>query len=122
MVMLDRVLDWNSESISCSTESHLRLDNPLRRDDILPAVAGIEIAGQAMAIHGSLTSDSLKRLGLLGSLRDVRLNRDRLDTCSAPLSVDAKLLSRGGGGRIYSFRIGASGEVYLEGRASVFFP
>lgn len=121
MVLLDRVVHWDSSAISCLTESHLRLDNPLRRGDLLPAIAGVELAGQAMAIHASLTSDSPKRMGLLGSLRDVRLNRDRLDTCDVPLIVNAKLLSGGGAGRIYSFSVGAGGDVFLEGRASVFF-
>lgn len=121
MVLLDRVIDWNSSAISCATESHLRLDNPLRRGDMLPAVAGIELAGQAMAVHTRLTSDGPKRIGVLGSLRDVRLNCDRLDTCGISLIVNAQLLSRGGGGRIYSFSMRARDDVLMDGRASVFF-
>jgi predicted hotdog family 3-hydroxylacyl-ACP dehydratase len=123
MVLLDRVLDWGPASILCSTESHLRLDNPLRRDGLLPATAGIEIAAQAMAIHGGLTSDGLQRRGLLGSLRDVRLNCERLDTCQGTLLVSVNLLGGIGGGRIYSFSVDAAHGlgVQLEGRASVFF-
>jgi predicted hotdog family 3-hydroxylacyl-ACP dehydratase len=121
MVLLDRVVDWNSESIVCLTESHLRPDNPLRRNEMLPAVAGIELAGQAMAIHTSLTSNDPKRMGVLGGLRDVRLNCGRLDTLPAPLIVNAKLLSGGSAGRMYSFSVGAGEAVFLEGRASVFF-
>jgi predicted hotdog family 3-hydroxylacyl-ACP dehydratase len=121
MVLLDRVVDWNSVSISCLTESHLRPDNPLRRDGMLPAVAGIELAGQAMAIHTRLTSDGPKRTGVLGSLRDVQVNCDRLDTCDVPLIVSARLLSGGGGGRMYSFGIHAGDSALIDGRASVFF-
>src|SRR5215813_10080033 len=121
MVLLDRVVDWNSYAISCSTESHLRPDNPLRRDGVLPGVAGIELAGQVMAVHTRLTSEGPKRIGVLGSIRDVRLNCDRLDTCGIPLIVSAKLLSSSGGGRIYSFNIHAGDRTLIDGRASVFF-
>lgn len=123
MVLLDRVLDWEPGNIFCWTEAHLRPDNPLRRDGMLPAIAGIEIAAQAMAIHGSLTSDGPPKKGLLGSLRDVRLNCERLDTCGIALVVDVDLLGGNSVGRIYSFSVHSSyiSEVYLEGRASVFF-
>jgi predicted hotdog family 3-hydroxylacyl-ACP dehydratase len=123
MVLLDRIIDWGPASIICSTESHLRPDNPLRRDGLLPATAGIEIAAQAMAVHAGLTSDGLQRRGLLGSLRDVQLNCDRLDTCQSALLVSVNLLSAIGEGRIYSFSVDAAHGlgVQLEGRASVFF-
>ena len=123
MVLLDRVIDWDPASILCWTESHLRLDNPLRRDDMLPAVAGIEIAAQAMAIHGRLTSGGTQRKGVLGSLRDVRLNVDRLDTCGTALLVYADLHGGNGRGRVYSFSVHTADGVglQLEGRASVFF-
>jgi|SRR5882724_8622394 len=123
MVLLDRVIDWGPASIRCWTESHLRLDNPLRRDDMLPVVAGIEIAAQAMAIHARLTSGGTKAKGVLGSLRDVRLNTDRLDTCGTALLVYADLRGGDGRGRVYSFSVRAVDGVnsQLEGRASVFF-
>ena len=123
MVLLDRVIDWDPASILCWTESHLRLDNPLRRDDMLPAVAGIEIAAQAMAIHGRLTGNETQRKGVLGSLRDVRLNVDRLDTCGTALLVYADLRGGNGRGRVYSFSVHAADGIglQLEGRASVFF-
>jgi predicted hotdog family 3-hydroxylacyl-ACP dehydratase len=123
MVLLDRVIDWDPASIRCRTESHLRLDNPLRRGDMLPGVAGIEIAAQAMAIHARLTSGRTQRKGVLGSLRDVRLNIDRLDTCGTALLVYADLRGGDGRGRVYSFSVRAAEDagLLLEGRASVFF-
>ena len=121
MVLLDRVVNWDSSAISCATESHLRLDNPLRRGDTLPTAAGIELAGQAMAIHARLITSAPKRMGLLGGLRDVHMHRDRLDTCREPLTVHARLLTSGDAGRMYSFSILGGGDMILEGRASVFF-
>jgi predicted hotdog family 3-hydroxylacyl-ACP dehydratase len=121
MVLLDRVVNWDSSAISCITESHLRLDNPLRRGDMLQTVAGVELAGQAMAIHARLIANAPKRLGLLGGLRDVHMHRDRLDTCREPLVVNASLLTRGDVGRMYSFSILVGAGVVMQGRASVFF-
>ena len=121
MVLLDRVVSWDASAISCITESHLRLDNPLRRGDMLPTVAGVELAGQAMAIHARLITNAPKRMGLLGGLRDLRMHRDRLDTCREPLTVNASLLTRGDARRMYSFGIRAGADVIMEGRASVFF-
>ena len=121
MVLLDRVVSWDSSAISCATESHLRLDNPLRRGGMLPTAAGIELAGQAMAIHARLITSAPKRMGLLGGLRDVQMHRDRLDTCREPLTVNASLLTRGDAGRMYSFSILAGSDMIIEGRASVFF-
>jgi predicted hotdog family 3-hydroxylacyl-ACP dehydratase len=123
MVLLDCVLTCNATCITCWTESHLRLDNPLRRDNTLPAMAGIEIAAQAMAVHGRLTRDKLStRKGLLGSLRDVLVNCDRLDDVLEPLVIDVELLGGGSKGGIYSFCISAGHRDLLLGRAAVFFP
>jgi predicted hotdog family 3-hydroxylacyl-ACP dehydratase len=122
MVLLDRVLDWDATSISCWTESHLRQENPLRRNGILRAVAGIEIAAQAMAVHGRLTGgEAPTKKGLLGSLRDVVVNRERLDDIGAPLLIDVKTLTRSSRGGIYSFCISAERRQLLLGRATVFF-
>jgi predicted hotdog family 3-hydroxylacyl-ACP dehydratase len=122
MVLLDRVLSWDATSISCWTESHLRPDNPLRRNDILPAIAGIEIAAQAMAVHGRLTrGEGPARKGLLGSLRDVAVNSVRLDDVRGPLVIEVRMLSGGSKGGIYSFCISSEHRELLAGRATVFF-
>jgi predicted hotdog family 3-hydroxylacyl-ACP dehydratase len=122
MVLLDRVITCDAASITCWTESHLRVDNPLRRNNRLPAIAGIEIAAQAMAVHGRLTrGETRTRKGLLGSLRDVSVNCDRLDDVHAPLLVDVTMLSGGSKGGIYAFRIRSEHRELLLGRAAVFF-
>jgi predicted hotdog family 3-hydroxylacyl-ACP dehydratase len=122
MVLLDRVLTWDETSISCWTESHLRLDNPLRRNSTLPAIAGIEIAAQAMAVHGRLTrGDAPTRKGLLGGLRDVAINSARLDDIGAPLLIEVKMLTGSGRGGIYVFGVSVDRRRLLHGRATVFF-
>jgi predicted hotdog family 3-hydroxylacyl-ACP dehydratase len=121
MMLLDRVVHWSANAVTCETEAHHRCDNPLRRGDMLPATAGVEIAAQAMAIHGGLTRGQGGRRGLLGSLRDVQLHAGRLDDIAGPLTVTAELLGGGDSACVYSFRIHGEDRLLLAGRAGVFF-
>jgi len=122
MILLDRVLEWNGPVVTCETEAHLRLDNPLRRDNVLTIVTGVEIAAQAMAIHGCLAAgDDTPRQGRLGSLREVWLGVSRLDTVPGPIIVTVQRLSGGGEASIYTFRLTAAARLLLSGRAGVFF-
>jgi predicted hotdog family 3-hydroxylacyl-ACP dehydratase len=100
MVLLDRIDDWGQDFISGSTDSHRDPGNPLRRAGRLPAIAGIEIAGQAMAAHGRLIGDRTPKRGVLGSLRELALHADRLDDIAGPLAVHARLLTGGQGLRL----------------------
>jgi predicted hotdog family 3-hydroxylacyl-ACP dehydratase len=56
MCLLERLESWDGDSITCIATSHRDADNPLRRGGRLHAVAGVEYAAQAMALHGSLLS------------------------------------------------------------------
>ncbi len=56
MCLLDRLEAWDGDSITCFATSHRDAHNPLRRAGRLPAVAGVEYAAQAMALHGNLLS------------------------------------------------------------------
>jgi predicted hotdog family 3-hydroxylacyl-ACP dehydratase len=122
MLLLDEVVDWDSESIACSTTSHQREDNPLRHRGLLPALAGIEYAAQAMAVHGALAAggpDAPGRPGLLAAVRDVTLHVARLDDAASPMIVGARRLTPSGGRAIYSFTVEAAGRALLAGRATV---
>ena len=56
MCLLERLAAWDNDSITCLASSHRDANNPLRRGGRLHAVAGVEYAAQAMALHGSLLS------------------------------------------------------------------
>ncbi len=125
MRLLDRVLSWDESGITCTASSHRAPGNPLRDGGTLPAVAGLEYAAQAMAVHVSLTTvstsaESHHRIGLLGSARDVEFFTARLDQIPGPLTIEAALLLREPAGHIYRFRIAAEGRDLLRGRASIF--
>ena len=92
MCLLDAVLAWDEGSVRCLSRRYRDSDNPLRRaDGVLGAACGIEIAAQAMAVHGRLISGETgpPTRGYLASLRDVALRTLRLDALDGDLAVDA---------------------------------
>lgn len=123
MVLLDEVVSHDERRIACRARSHRDPANPLMHEGMLPVWAGIEYAAQAMAAHFSLTSDVAGEatIGLLGGLRDVVCEAERLDDVASPLIVEAERLSHDAGGSIYGFRVSAEddGRLLLHGRATV---
>jgi predicted hotdog family 3-hydroxylacyl-ACP dehydratase len=120
--LLDAVQDWDADGLRCVSERFLCGDNPLRRaDGVLGAACGIEIASQAMAVHGRLTAPEAGKPvpGFLVSVRDVQLARPVLD--SGPLVITVRRLMGDGRGASYSFNIMAAGAEVLSGRATVMF-
>lgn len=119
MVLLERVAQWDDESILCLTESHHLADNPLRRGDQLPALAGVEYAAQAVAVHGSLTGHDAA--GYLAALRHVRCRVSRLDDVAGPLRVAARCRLVDGRALVYGFEVsGMAGDrVLIEGQLSI---
>jgi predicted hotdog family 3-hydroxylacyl-ACP dehydratase len=121
MCLLDGVLSWDVTQIRCATESHLGLDNPLRRDGQLGALCGVEYAAQAMAVHGALAAGGSgpPRGGFLASLRAVTVHADRLDLLPGTLTVEAEQLHGDSARAIYGFTLRHSDRILLSGRAAV---
>lgn len=121
MCLLDAVVDWSAERISCRAVSHTDPANPLRADNRLGSASGIEYAAQAMAVHGALLAGSTDqpRQGYLTSVRGVRLHAARLDDLPGELDVLAERLSGDGNTILYQFSVAHQGRCLLEGRAAV---
>jgi predicted hotdog family 3-hydroxylacyl-ACP dehydratase len=120
MCLLDEVLEWDDARIVCRARSHLDPGNPLRSAGALPALTGIEYAGQAMAAHGALCNrDARGRIGYLVSVRDVVLEVARLDDVAGDLIVSAARLSPSGRELLYDFNLQALGRELVAGRALV---
>jgi predicted hotdog family 3-hydroxylacyl-ACP dehydratase len=126
MCLLDEVLAWDAHHIRCSTGTHRALDNPLRSHDRLGIASGIEYAAQAMALHGALASaaaganaGAASRVGLLASVRDVRLHVLRLDDIEADLLCEAIHLAGDNFTALYEFALRDKDKCLLGGRASV---
>jgi predicted hotdog family 3-hydroxylacyl-ACP dehydratase len=121
MCLLDGVLSWDATHIRCATVSHVALDNPLRRDERLGALCGVEYAVQAMAVHGALTVGGLDppRAGYLASVRAVSVHADRLDLLPGTLTVEAERLHGDADRAIYGFTLRHADRILLGGRVAV---
>ena len=124
MCLLDGVLGWDDVSIRCLSRRFRARDNPMRRaDGTLGTACGIEIAAQAMAVHGRLVGrkNGPPGQGYLASVRDVRLGTELLDRVSDGLIVDAERLMGNSNVATYRFRVASEGIELLSGRATVAF-
>jgi predicted hotdog family 3-hydroxylacyl-ACP dehydratase len=121
MCLLDAVVDWSADAITCRASNHGDPDHPLRANDRLGAAAGIEYAAQAMAVHGALLADSnaTPRQGYLTSVRGVQLHVARLDDLPGELDIHAERLSGDGNTILYQFSVTHCQRPLLSGRAAV---
>jgi len=126
MCLLDEVIAWDAHHIRCRTGTHRALDNPLRAHDRLGIASGIEYAAQTMALHGALASAALgantaapSRVGLLASVRDVRLHTLRLDDIEADLLCEVTHLAGDHFTALYEFSLRDKDKSLLAGRATV---
>lgn len=122
MCLLDAVVEWDGERIACSTQSHQRLDNPLRSEGMLRAIHLCEYGAQAMAVHGGLLArerGGIAKPGLLVSLRAVRIHVARIDDLPDMLIVEADKLLDNGSSWQYQFRVRHRDLLIAEGRAAV---
>jgi len=123
MCLLDGVEQWDDTSITCMTASHRDATNPLRRDNRLEGICGLEYAAQAMAVHVGLLEKGKKRrltVGYLGAVKNLTLRAIRLDDVKGDLTVQAIRLVGAMNCFIYSFRVSVGRETFLDGRASIF--
>jgi len=126
MCLLDEVIAWNAHHIRCRTGTHRALDNPLRSHGRLGIASGIEYAAQAMALHGALAGAApganpaaASRVGLLASVRDVRLHVLRLDDIESDLFCEVTHLAGDNFTAMYEFALRDNDKSLLGGRASV---
>lgn len=124
MCLLDQVERWDANTIRCQTGCHRRQDNPLARaEGGIGGICAVELAAQAMAVHGRLTGDANAppKPGALASVRDLRLRAAVLDRVEDDIVVDAVLLMSDGASATYSFTVRAAESEIVRGRATVVF-
>jgi predicted hotdog family 3-hydroxylacyl-ACP dehydratase len=122
MCLLAGVTQYDAQSITCTAASHRLLTNPLRENDMLHAVCGVEYAAQAMAIHGTLISgqsDKPPRGGRLAAVRSLELRVGRLDDIAADLEVRATQIMGDENSMVYEFTVDAATRNLLRGKATV---
>ena len=122
MSLLASVNTFDVHHIHCSAASHRFPSNPLRENNMLHAVCGVEYAAQAMAVHGALSSQqnaSQPRGGRLASVRSVDIFVTRLDTIEENLDVSATLLMNDENSMMYEFTVSIPSQILLQGKATV---
>lgn len=122
MCLLDQVVMWTADAIHARSESHRRLDNPLRSDGILRAVHLCEYGAQSMAVHGALIAREAGLAaapGFLVSLRGVSLTVARIDDLDGLLDVFGERLLGSETSWQYAFRVEHAGVEIASGRAAV---
>ena len=123
MCLLNTVERWDDTSVLCTTTSHRDATNPLRRDNRLEVICGLEYAAQAMAVHVGLLQQGKERrlaVGYLGAVKNLTLRAARLDDVTGDLTVQATRLVGEGASFIYAFQVTVERQELLEGRASIF--
>ncbi|HQT63156.1 MAG: hypothetical protein B7Z75_11595 [Acidocella sp. 20-57-95] len=128
MCLLDEVLAWDGDMLRCLSHRFAAADNPLRRaDGTLGAAGGIEIAAQAMALHGRLSAPTKGPPvpGFLVSVRDVVLSCPLLEAGTLEdaeaLDIAVHCLMADTRGASYNFTVATRGATMLSGRATVMF-
>ncbi|MGH7052151.1 MAG: hypothetical protein ACREFS_15535 [Acetobacteraceae bacterium] len=122
MCLLDAVLSWDLLSVRCLSRRYRCPDNPLRRaDGRMGTACGLEVAAQAMAVHGRLVAPSggLPAPGYLASVRDLWLRTARFDGVEDDLIIAAERLTGDAQGAIYRFVVTIGEIEFLSGRATV---
>jgi predicted hotdog family 3-hydroxylacyl-ACP dehydratase len=122
MCLLDQLLGWDQNSVRCLSRRYAWKDNPMRRaDGTLGMATGIELAAQAMAVHGRLSAATAgaPARGFLVSLREVRLSAGPLDATPGDLLIDAARLVGDAAGATYQFALTRDGVELISGRAMV---
>ncbi len=122
MVLIDRIIGFDDESIHCQADLVLDQQHPLAVAGQLPATALAEYGAQAMAVHGGLldTPGRAPRPGRLAALSQLELAVDAL-AGPARLEVHARCLSAEHSGQIYQFEIRSGDQWLARGRATVMF-
>ena len=122
MCLLEKVIAWDEQTITCLTETHRDPANPLRRHGRLSALHAVEYGAQAAAVHGALRARAAGQTalpGYLAGLRDVRWFVAELDEVAAPLEVVARPLLGDVGYWIYAIQVGAAGRLLAEARITI---
>lgn len=122
MCLLEEVLSWDLQRISCRSISHRAIDNPLRAHGRLGAACAIEYAAQTVAVHGALLQcppANGSGFGMLTSARRVELAVARLDQLAHDLLISAVRLHSDAVSALYSFALHDGERLLAQGRLSL---
>lgn len=117
---LERIVSVDDSRLVGETRAHQRADNPLRVGGRLGVFAGVEMAGQAMALHLALQSNGeAAGQGMITRANGLSPRVDRLDGLPGPLRISVTCEAQAGEMARYGFTLEHEGAVILDGSLSV---
>ncbi|MDR9499683.1 MAG: hypothetical protein RI556_10950 [Hydrogenovibrio sp.] len=127
MCFWQTVTDWDTQTLTCQTGTHLDSDHPLAENGVLPNSALIEYGAQACALHQTLLAqahpdghDTPSR-GYIARLKKVRFAAWPLTTST--LSGQVEPLAVQDQSALYQFRLlDDSDRTYCQGQVLVLNP
>ena len=124
MSLLHEVIQADDNSLTALATSHLDIDNPLRLNGKIATVNGIEYAAQAMAVHGSLLSDT-PQAGYIATVRNIEIKVPYLPETKShetktPLVIEVQQLMSNDNGFTYQFHISCQQQSLISGKITVF--
>ena len=116
MSMLDSVIDWSDNSITCVTSTHRHASNPLMVGANLPSLCLIEYGAQAAAVHAALVANRVDGQGkpaYIGNLKNIEWKEALVDSALPTLTITANLVASSASGAIYDIEASAEQETLL---------
>ncbi len=121
MCLLDAVVAWDATHIRCRAAAPGSA-HPLLRDNAVPAIAAVEYAAQATAVHGALLDPAAApRAGMLAKLSEMHLHTDCIPRDGLALDVRAERLGHADTGCLYRFEVACGQRPIASGRLLVAF-
>ena len=125
MSLLDKVTHADLLTLSASAVSHLSSDNPLRFNNKLSCINGIEYAAQAMAIHGFLLSElkqteASTQTGYIATVRNIDIFSPFFPKTESVIKIEVKQLMSAANGFTYQFHISDGKKALISGKITIF--
>jgi predicted hotdog family 3-hydroxylacyl-ACP dehydratase len=146
MCMLDELISWDRDRVSCLSRSHHRNDNPLVEEGRLHCACLLEFCAQAAALHGALLHNieqnkeqngeqsgklqsgelphgerTAARLAYVGAVKNLELLCDYVDVAASTLAIEARCVVNNSSGSIYLIEARAQQQLLLRGRVVLVF-
>ncbi len=129
MCLLDEVLAWDAQRLSCRSASHRAAAHPLFAHGRLGVACGVEYAAQTMAVHGALlggaadgttpSPSATPSAGVLAGVRNMTTHVLRLDDVAGDLMCEASRIAGDALTALYEFEVRSEARCLLHGRATV---
>ena len=125
MSLLDTITHADQLTLSASAVSHLNNDNPLRLNNKLSSINGIEYAAQAMAIHGFLLSElkhteASAQTAYIATVRNIDIVSPFFPENESVIKIEVEQLMSDTNGFTYQFHISGGKKVFISGKITVF--